>query len=439
MKTYQHVVEKVIDGSIASELDIVPGDILVSINGESIKDVFDFRYMINDENLEILIRKKNGEEWILEIEKEYQEDLGLEFENGLMDDYRSCNNKCIFCFIDQLPKGMRETLYFKDDDSRLSFLQGNYITLTNMKDEDVDRIIRFRFEPVNISVHTTNPELRIQMLNNRFAGESLKYLEKFHKENIVMNAQIVLCKGVNDKEELEKTIFDLSKFVPCLQSLSIVPVGITKFRENLFRMDSFTKEDALVVITSVEKWQRKIKDSFGTHFVHASDEWYVLADKPLPKADTYDGYLQLENGVGMMRLFLDEIKEALENEEENLYSNTISIATGKLAAPFIKKVVQQAVVKFKNLNVQVFEIENLFFGENITVTGLLTGRDIVAQLRNQELGNRLLLSSVMFRAGEEVFLDDLSRSDVEKELETKITIVPQGGKSFVDALLERNN
>ena len=256
MENIQHRITNIEKNSIADELGIEIGDILISINETFINDVFDYKYLLNDEYIEVLIQKSDGEEWLLEIEKNYSDDLGIEFENGLMDEYKSCNNKCIFCFIDQMPKGMRETLYFKDDDSRLSFLQGNYITLTNMKKEHIDRIITFHLEPINISVHTTNPELRIKMLNNKFAGESLDYLDEFYKNQISMNAQIVLCKNVNDGKELERTINDLSKYIPYLRSLSIVPVGITKYREGLYNLESFNKDDAKKVIELINEKQK---------------------------------------------------------------------------------------------------------------------------------------------------------------------------------------
>ena len=296
----EHIIYKVTPGSIAEEMEIEAGDVLVSVNGKEIEDVFDYHYVVNDEYLELLIRKADGEEWELEIEKEYNEDLGIEFENGLMDDYKSCTNKCIFCFIDQMPPGMRETLYFKDDDSRLSFLQGNYVTLTNMKDKDLDRIIQYHMGPINISVQTTNPELRCMMLHNRFAGDALKKIDKLYDAGIPMNGQIVLCKGVNDGAELERSISDLTKYLPYMESVSVVPVGLSKYRDGLYPLEPFTKEDAIEVIDMIEKWQKKCLEEYDLHFIHASDEWYMLAERPLPEEESYDGYIQLENGVGMM-------------------------------------------------------------------------------------------------------------------------------------------
>ena len=273
MKKVEHLIKEVYPGSIAEELEIEPGDVLLSINDQSIEDVFDYRYMIKDEYIEVLIRKPDGEEWVLEIDKDYDDDLGIEFENQLMSDYKSCSNKCIFCFIDQMPPNMRETLYFKDDDSRLSFLQGNYITLTNMKEKDVDRIIKMQLAPINISVQTTNPELRCKMLNNRFAGEKLKFLDQLYEGHVEMNGQIVCCKGVNDGKELERTMDDLSKYLPFMRSVSVVPAGITKYRDNLYPLELFTKEEAGEIIDMIESRQKKYYEEYGLHFMHASDEW----------------------------------------------------------------------------------------------------------------------------------------------------------------------
>ena len=337
-KKNEHVIKEVYPGSIAQEMEIEPGDILLSINHEVIEDVFDYRYLIKDEYIEVVIRKPDGEEWLLEIDKEYDDDLGVEFENGLMSDYRSCSNKCIFCFIDQMPPGMRETLYFKDDDSRLSFLQGNYITLTNMKERDIERIIRMQLAPINISVQTTNPQLRCKMLNNRFAGDKLKYLQMLYDGHVEMNGQVVCCKNVNDGAELERTIRDLSRYLPFLRSVSVVPAGITKFREGLFPIELYTKEEAGAVIDMVESRQQEFYEQYGLHFIHASDEWYITAGRDFPEEERYDGYIQLENGVGMMRMFINEFNEALEDvvsarEYEGLaetVSRTLTIATGKL-------------------------------------------------------------------------------------------------------------
>ena len=355
---HEHIVKAVEAGSIAEEMGIEAGDKLISINDTAIEDVFDYHFLVNDEEIILLIQKPDGEEWELEIEKDYDEDLGIEFEQGLMDEYRSCRNKCVFCFIDQMPKGMRETLYFKDDDSRLSFLQGNYITLTNMSDHDIDRIVRYHLEPINISFHTTNPELRCEMLHNRFAGDALKKVDTLFEHGIQMNGQIVLCKGINDGEELERSIHDLTKYLPHLQSVSVVPVGLTKYRDGLCELQSFEKEDAIKVLETIEKWQKIIYDAYGTHFIHAGDEWYILAERELPKEETYDGYLQLENGVGMLRLLKEEFEEAFSTIEGDVEEREVSLATGKLAYPYLQELLGRLQDKFPNLKTHLYQIQN---------------------------------------------------------------------------------
>ena len=439
MKKRQHIVSLVEEGSIAWELGIEKGDELLKINNTEIEDIFDYQYFIQDEYIEVLIKKADGEEWLLEIDKDYSEDLGLTFENGLMDDYRSCHNKCIFCFIDQMPKGMRDTLYFKDDDSRLSFLQGNYVTLTNMSEHDIDRIITYRLEPINISFQTTNPELRCKMLNNRFAGDALKKVDKLFEAGIHMNGQIVLCKGVNDKEELERSISDLTKYLPNLESVSVVPVGLSKYRDGLYPLEPFTKEDAIEVLNTIHKWQKDIYEKWGTHFIHASDEWYILAGQELPEEDNYDGYLQLENGVGMLRLLEDEFQDAINGLPADTLvkkEEMISLVTGKLAYPYLKKMCETLENKVSGLKINVYAITNEFFGENITVSGLLTGQDIIDQMKEKEIGERLLLPINVLRSGEDVFLDDIRVQDVEKALQVKVDIVKSSGYDFLNAILK---
>lgn len=437
-KKNEHIVEKVLPGSIAEEMEITPGDALLEINGHKIEDIFDYQYYTQDEYIEILVRKPSGEEWLLEIDKGYDEDLGITFENGLMDDYRSCHNKCIFCFIDQMPKGMRDTLYFKDDDSRLSFLQGNYVTLTNMSDEDVDRIIRYNLSPINVSFQTTNPELRCRMLNNRFAGQALEKAWKLAQAGIIMNGQIVLCKGVNDGAELDRSIRDLSAYLPNLESVSVVPVGLSKYRDGLYPLEPFTKEDAQDVLRIIHGWQNKIYPEYGTHFVHASDEWYILAEEELPQEEQYDGYLQLENGVGMLRLLLDEFAEAMEEDRINgrqVRAKHITLATGRLAYRFIKQMAMQMEERYEGLQIDVIAIRNDFFGEMITVSGLLTGQDIMAQLKDRDLGEKLLLPQNVLKSGEPVFLDDYTLDDIEKALQVRIDIVKSSGRDFIEAIL----
>lgn len=434
-KNRQHIVSRVYEGSIAWEMEVEPGDELLSINGETVRDILDYRFLCKDEELLVLIRKPDGEEWELEIEKEIDEDLGIEFENGMMDEYHSCRNKCIFCFIDQMPPGMRETLYFKDDDARLSFLQGNYVTLTNLSDEDMRQIIRYHLSPINISFQTMNPELRCRMLNNRFAGEALKKVDTLARAGIEMNGQIVLCKGINDGEELEYSIRELTKYLPFLSSVSIVPVGLSKYRDGLYPLKPFTKEDAREVLQIIHGWQEKIYKEHGTHFVHAGDEWYLLAEEELPEEETYDGYLQLENGVGMLRLLLEETKEELNRREGDDRAHEIAIATGMLAAPFLEQICAQIRQKYPNVIVHIYPIKNRFFGESITVAGLVTGQDILEQLKGKELGERLLLPINMFRSGEHVFLDDVTLEEAESTLQTNACIVKSSGKNFVQAVL----
>ena len=312
MKQSRHKIKEIQEGSIAQELELEAGDELISINGQPVEDVFDYHYLVNDEYIELLVKKQSGEEWELEVEKDYDEDLGIVFENSLMDEYRSCRNKSVFCLIDQMPPAMRETMYFKDDDSRLSFLQGNYVTLTNMSDHDIERIIHYHLAPINISFQTTNPQLRCKMLHNRFAGDIFPKVQRLFEAGIEMNGQIVLCKGLNDKEELKRSIKDLSKYLPHLRSVSVVPVGLSKFRDGLYPLEPFEKQDAEEVIDLIESWQKKLYEAYGLHFIHASDEWYLLAGRELPEEERYDGYLQLENGVGMLRLLETEVEEALE-------------------------------------------------------------------------------------------------------------------------------
>uniref|UniRef100_UPI003520FBBF DUF512 domain-containing protein n=1 Tax=Blautia faecicola TaxID=2509240 RepID=UPI003520FBBF len=436
MKKNKHIIKTVQPGSIAEELEIEPGDELISINDQEIEDVFDYHYLVNDDYLTVLIRKTNGEEWELEIEKDYEEDLGIEFDNGLMDEYRSCRNNCIFCFIDQMPPGMRETLYFKDDDSRLSFLQGNYVTLTNMSDHDIDRIIKYHLGPINISFQTTNPELRCKMLHNRFAGDIFPKVQRLYEAGIEMNGQIVLCKGVNDGEELERSIRDLSQYLPHLRSVSIVPVGLSKYRDGLYPLEPFIKEDAENVLERVHRWQKKLYAAYGLHFIHCSDEWYILAEQPMPPEEQYDGYLQLENGVGMLRLLNTEVQEAVQAMEGNETVRHFSVATGKLAAPYIEKNLSYVREKFPNIQGTVYAIRNDFFGPMITVSGLITGQDLIAQLKDQELGERLLIPCNMLRAGENVFLDDITVEEAEEALQIKITVVNEDGASFVHAVVD---
>ncbi len=435
MKKHEHIVKNVEAGSIAEELGIEPGDRLLAIDGQEIEDIFDYQFYEESEELLLLIEKADGEQWELEIEKDADESLGISFGEGLMDEYRSCRNRCIFCFIDQMPPGMRDTLYFKDDDSRLSFLQGNYITLTNMSDHDVERIVRYRLEPINISFHTTNPELRCRMLHNRFAGDALKKVDILYQGGIEMNGQIVLCRGVNDGEELERTIRDLTKYLPLLKSVSVVPVGLTRFREGLYPLEPFTREEAREVLRVIHRWQKKIYEEYGIHFIHAGDEWYLLAEEEVPEEERYDGYLQLENGVGMLRLLFNEFEEGMERLGDGDRSGEISAATGKLAYPYIRRMADRIQERYPGVKVHVYCIRNDFFGERITVSGLITGQDIIAQLKGKELGSRLLLPCNMLKADEDVFLDDITVKEVSDALQVPVDIVKSSGQDLIDAIL----
>ncbi|MBQ7247885.1 MAG: DUF512 domain-containing protein [Lachnospiraceae bacterium] len=427
-------IDGILPGSIAEELGLEPGDIILSINGDPVEDVLDYRFLCKDEFLSILIRR-GDEEGVFEVEKDADEDLGIVFDDGLMDEYHSCCNKCMFCFIDQMPPGMRPTLYFKDDDERLSFLQGNYITLTNLKEHDIQRIIDYHLSPINISVHTMNPGLRCRMLHNRFAGDSLRIIDRFYDAGITMNAQIVLCPGINDGSELEFTISSLSGYLPHMESVSVVPVGLTRFREGLPELTPVTPEGAAKVIDLVEEWQKKLYPEYGLHFIHASDEFYLSAGRPLPEADRYDGYLQLENGVGMLRSLTDDFEDALSDESGDARSAELTIATGVLAADTLRGLVERFNQLFPNVHVRVIPVINHFFGELITVAGLITGSDLTEQLKGRDLGDKVLITVNMLRSGERVFLDDMTVEEAEEIIETPIVPIAQGGEAFLRALM----
>ena len=432
-----HQIAFVRSGSPAALAGVEPMDIIKEINGVELIDIFDYYYYEDEPAFEMLIEKPDQTRHLVHITKSEGEDLGITFENGLMDDYRSCHNKCMFCFIDQMPPGMRETLYFKDDDTRLSFLQGNYVTLTNMKEEDLKRIIHYHLAPINISVQATNPELRCKMLHNRFAGDILDKIKMLADADIEMNAQIVLCKGENDGAELDRSIGDLLSFYPQMQSMSVVPVGLTKFREGLYPLEPFEREEAREVLATIHKWQDISFEKYGTHFVQASDEWYLIAGYDLPTEERYDGYTQLENGVGMIRLLMDEFREALAKEKKHPFmrKKECAIATGRLAAPFIRMLCQEFMEKFPKVTVYVYEIRNDFFGEKITVSGLITGQDLMAQLKEQQLGSHLLLPQNMVRAEEQDFLDDVTVAQLSDALQVKVDIVKSSGQDLVKQLM----
>jgi putative radical SAM enzyme (TIGR03279 family) len=439
------VIERVLPDSAAADAGIEPGDILLSVNGQKISDIFDYRFLTADSNVVAEIEKKNGEVWEIEIEKDEYEDLGLEFEDPLISGARRCTNNCVFCFIDQLPRGMRETVYFKDDDTRLSFLTGNYVTLTNMKMEELDRIIRYRMTPVNVSVHTTDPELRIRMLGNRFAGDVLEKIKHLTDGGIAVNAQIVLCKGLNDGPQLDKTINDLSALYPGVASISAVPVGLTKWREGLYRLEPFTSEDSAAVIRQVSAHQKRMLDDYGTRLVYLADEFYIKAGMELPSYEEYEDFPQIENGVGLMSLLCREFDDYLNDNGKRLETQwracaprTVSIATGRCAAGYIKEMAQTLEKRYNGLGISVYAIENEFFGENVTVTGLLTGQDILGQLKGRELGGELLISRSMLKSGEELFLDDYTVEGLSSGLGVKVTIVENDGADLIRKIMGIN-
>lgn len=426
-------IKSVVKNSPAYGKDIAAGDMLISINGHGISDVLDYMYYSAEMHTELIL-ERCGEKHIVNIQKSEYDDLGLEFETFLMDSKQSCCNKCIFCFIDQMPPNMRETLYFKDDDARLSFLQGNYVTLTNLSQEDIDRIIQMRLS-INISVHTTNPELRCKMMNNRFAGEKLDYIRQFAEAGISMNCQIVLCPDINDGEELVRTLTDLGNLMPNIQSIAVVPVGLTKFRQGLYPLKIFDRDGAGRTIDTIESFQKTFLDKYGTRLVFPSDEFYITAGRDLPNGDFYEDYPQYENGVGMIRSITDEFDRAFDMaEEDEIKPCSTSIATGELAYEYISALVEKTEKKWHNIKCNVYKIRNDFFGETITVTGLITGQDLIAQLKGKSLGDTLLLSSNMIRKDGGLFLDDYTISDVEKALDIKIRIVENDGFELFDAI-----
>lgn len=427
-------IGKVYEDSIAEELGIEVGDKLLSINETKVKDIIDYKFLMADEYVEIGIEKQNGEVWVLEIEKDYDEKLGVEFEEAIMDSAKSCANKCVFCFIDQLPKGMRESLYFKDDDSRLSFLQGNFVTLTNMKDEDIDRIIRYRISPINVSVHTTNSELRVKMLNNRFAGNIYDRLKRLAEAGITMNCQIVACPGLNDGKELINTVEDLYKLYPSIQNIAAVPVGTTKFREGLFQLNLYDKELARKEIENVKLLQEKYIKSIGEPFVRLSDEFYIMADMEIPAASFYGPFEQIEDGVGMIRLFRDTIEEDVNSILRKDIAGSFTFITGASAYKEIKLAANKIMAKNNKIKINVEKIRNNFFGETITVAGLLTGKDIIEQLRDKILNDIVIIPKNMLRAGEKIFLDDITLDSMSNQLERPIVVCNYTGEGLIDLI-----
>lgn len=429
------VVTQTEKGSPAERAGINEGDKIISINGEKIADVLDYRFFSADPELYVAILKPDGEEQEIYIANESGEDLGLTLCYGDNGKTRRCKNKCIFCFIDQMPPGMRQSLYLKDDDVRLSFLTGSYITLTNLSEEDIKRIIRQHISPVNVSVHTVNPALRVKMLKNKHAGEVYKIMKRLARHKIVMNCQVVLVKGVNDKKELKRTIGKLLKLYPYANSLSVVPVGLTKYREKLPELSPFERDDAAEVIGLIEEFQKKARKKHGVSFVYASDEFYQIAGRPFPDEESYDGYPQIENGVGMIRSFTEEAKEALEEAEAPEGNREVGIITGYAAKVLMEETAEAVTEKFPNVTVKVYAVKNNFFGGGVTVSGLVCGCDIMDQLGKEKLPKTILMPEVMFRSGTDIMLDDVTIPELSEKLGVKIIKVRTDGFSTVEKIL----
>ncbi len=426
-------INSVMHGSPCDKHGIQKDDMLVRINGHGIKDVLDYMYYAADTDITLEIERDNVP-LTIHISKDEYDDLGLEFETFLMDNKQSCSNKCVFCFIDQMPPGMRETLYFKDDDARLSFLQGNYVTLTNLKQSDIDRIIEMKLN-INVSVHTTNPELRVKMMHNRFAGEKLKFIWQLAQSGIKLNCQIVCCPGLNDGDELRRSLTDLGTLMPNITSMAVVPVGVTKFRQGLYPLVGFDKKGAGETIDIIEEFQQIFLEKFGTRTVFPSDEFYLIAERELPPMEAYEDFSQYENGVGMLRSLIDEFEKALEIAEWEGNERLVSIATGYSAFGTIQMLAKKAEEQFPMLKCNVYRIRNDFFGDTITVTGLITAQDLIAQLEGIDLGDNLLLSQSMVRRDSDVFLDDPTIDDVEKALNVKVRTTPSDGYELLDAIM----
>lgn len=426
-------IKSVIPGSPGDRMGVREGDLLEKINGHSVRDVLDYMYYAAETEVELSI-VRNGEELTVRVEKDEYDDLGLEFGTFLMDSKQRCSNNCVFCFIDQMPPGMRETLYFKDDDARLSFLQGNYVTLTNLSQSDIDRIIKMKLN-INVSVHTTNPGLRVEMMRNRFAGEKLSFIKQLTENGIKLNCQIVCCPGLNDGEELRRSLRDLGELMPNITSMAVVPVGVTKFRDGLYPLQTFNKQTAAETIDIIAEFQQQFLEKFGTRTVFPSDEFFLMAERDIPGAEFYEDYSQYENGVGMVRSLMDEFENALETAEWEGGPRRVSIATGYSPYPVICKLAKLAESRFPQLRCDVYRIRNDFFGDTITVTGLITAQDLIAQLRGRELGEELLISSAMLMHDSDVFLDDLTVSDVERELGVSLRSTDNDGYELLDAMI----
>ena len=429
------IIQSVEAKSPAARARIRVGDTLLSINGREIHDVLDYRFFIPDQKLKVTVRTVKGKERTVRVRKEPYQEMGMGFDTYLMDKQRSCRNTCVFCFIDQLPSGMRESLYFKDDDSRLSFLFGNYITLTNLTEHDVERIIEMHISPINVSVHTTNPELRCKMMNNRFAGDCLRHLHRFAEAGLAINCQLVMVPGYNDGEELIRSMEDLAKLAPAVRSVAAVPVGLTKYREGLPELRGFTAEESAQVIRQMTEMGDRMLEKYGTRIFYPSDEWYIKAGLPIPTDEFYEDYPQLENGVGMLALLKEQFSTALDEVEGEPDTARTVIASGVDAAPYLKALVGMAKQKWPQLQVRVVPIRNDFFGETITVSGLVTGGDLIEQLQGLPM-ERLILPANMLRQEGDLFLDDVSVEDVKTALNTAVVFVNEtDGAALLAALM----
>lgn len=411
------------------------GERLISINGHIIHDVLDYKYYAYDRNLVIELESPDGSIRTVKVRKEEGEDLGLEFETYLMDRARSCANRCVFCFVDQLPQGMRPTMYFKDDDARLSFLTGNYITLTNLSEREIQRIIDLRISPINVSVHATEPELRAKLLGCPRGAEGYVQMQRLAAGGITMNCQIVCCPGLNDGEHLGQTMRDLAALYPQVRSVSVVPVGLTKHREGLYPLTPFGQQKAAETIARINRFGLQCLEQYGSRIFFCSDELYLKAGQAIPEEEYYEGYPQIENGVGLLRSMQEEFFPALRMENDPQTHQEFCIATGVAAAPFLEALLQQAMERFPHVYGRVYAIQNDFFGHTIDVAGLITGGDLICQLRGKQLGNRILIPQTMLRHGEGVFLDDITLQDVERELGVPVRPVMQDGYELLLAML----
>ncbi|MFZ2257965.1 MAG: DUF512 domain-containing protein [Clostridiaceae bacterium] len=433
--TKRNLITEVEAGSAAAKAGILPGDRLIKINEVIVKDILDYRFLTAAEEFSLTIQRlseDNTKEYVLHIMKDMYEDLGLSFESGIIDKAYNCSNNCIFCFIDQLPPGMRDTLYFKDDDSRLSFLQGNFVTLTNMTESDINRIIRYRISPINISVHTTNPELRVKMLNNRVAGKLYERMKKLAEAGIRMGAQIVLVPGYNDKDELTRTLQDLAELFPYVTNVAIVPLGMTRYRAGLPNLTPFTADTAAQVIDQVNALQQEFKKKTGSEFARCADEFYCLAGVDIPPEEFYDGYSQLEDGIGMIRMFRESIESTLEDLERG--SGSYTFVTGSSAYPEIEQAADKIRQQNPDLTINTYLVPNDFFGHSITVAGLLTGSDIIKTLKQGIVHPHLIMPRNMFRAGEDIMLDGVRIKELEKELATTIVVVDYTGEDLIEKI-----